>query len=577
MTSSCTCQSCVSEHPCSSRTTGFDPDRGLSDGGFRIDENPDRPLQGSNAPEERRINGSVTRWTFLGVVAASWIWAILSCKRFWELDPDYAYGWSVPPLVAFFIWRRLTDLPREVWSGMKARPGSRVSINPWLLAVPALAVLPLEVYRTEYLQSGFFVWSVNLWAVTLTLASAWWLGGAGLMRPILFPVLFYLTAAPWPAVVALPLKQGLMTNVTHIVAEILLWIGIPVTVQGAQLHLSNGVVGIVEACSGIRSLQTAIMVSLAIGELQLLTSARRAGLLGVSVLLALATNLGRTFTLCWIMEKHGDKAMHSAHDPVGNVAMYSLLGLIYLAGRLLTRDDADHPLPVAPMSWSARMGALKWGTIPDFRPFLAVALVMAFTAQAWYFALRVKLKPQVVGIFTPKLTNSATTVTHEFEEHVWRLLAADYGVQFDIIPKEQDAARMSVYHLFWKPSPYVQYALGHRPDVCMPGAGWVLSSDVRKTQITFNGHPMDFSVFTFNREDSKLKGLQIWGIWRNGKPIEMDYQRVLRSSPEVFGLFPSGRHLMGIEIVSAFITFEGDPPGLENFERHLPRYFEVNP
>jgi exosortase len=542
-----------------------------------MDEKPDGSRQSSNSSGGRQVNNSANRWTFFGVVAASWIWAILSCKRFWELDPDYAYGWSVPPLVAFFIWRRLSDLPQDAWSRMKARPDSKISANPWLLALPALGVLPLEVYRTEYLQSGFFVWSVNLWAVSLTLASAWWLGGGTLLRTLLFPVLFYLTAAPWPAIVALPLKQGLMTNVTHIVAEILLWIGIPVTMQGAQLHMANGVVGIVEACSGIRSLQTALMVSLAIGELQLLTTGRRAALLGVSVLLALATNLGRTFTLCWIMEKHGDKAMHSAHDPVGNVAMYSLLGLIYLAGRLMTQTDAETNAPIGSTSWSTRMNALKWGSIPNFRPFLAVGLIMAFTAQAWYFVLRVKHKPQVVGIFAPKLKDSANTVTHEFDEHVWRLLAADSGVQFDILPTEPNSPKISVYHLFWKPSPYVQYALGHRPDVCMPGAGWILRSGVRKTQITFNGHPMDFSVFTFDREDSKTKGIQVWGIWRNGNPVEMDYQRVLRSSPEVFGLFPSGRHLMGIEIVSAFITFEGEAPGLEAFEHHLPKYFEVNP
>ncbi|MFM7819146.1 MAG: exosortase/archaeosortase family protein [Verrucomicrobiota bacterium] len=523
------------------------------------------------------MEGSAVRWTFFGVVAASWIWAMLACKRFWELDPDYAYGWSVPPLVAFFLWRRLSDISPAVWDRMNARSAPRISVPPWLLTLPALAILPLEVYRTEYLQSGFFVWSVNLWAVGLTLAAGWWLGGRILLGTLLFPVLFYLTAVPWPAILATPVKQGLMTQVAQVVAEILLWIGIPVTLQGAQLHMANGVVGIVEACSGIRSLQTAIMVSLAIGELQLLSAGRRAGLLGISVLLALATNLGRTFTLCWIMESHGDKAMHEAHDPVGNVAMYSLLALIYGIGRLLTRPDAEMGSPVSTAPWARRLESLKWGTLPDFRPFLAVGLLMVATAQTWYFVLRLKYKPQVVGIFTPKLAGSASTVKREFDEHVWRVLAADSGVQFDILPSSPDERQISVYHLFWKPSPWVQYALGHRPDICMPGAGWIPRADVRKTQIRFNGHTMDFHLFTFDREDSKTKALQLWGIWRNGRPVEMDYSRILRSSPEVFGLFPTGRHLMGVEVVSAFMTYEGEAPGLELFERALPKHLAVNP
>jgi len=549
----------------------------VSDGGFRMDENPGDIGQGRDSEKQRQMEGSAVRWTFFGVVAASWIWAMLACRRFWERDPDYAYGWSVPPLVAFFLWRRLSDLSPAAWAHMNARSAPRISVQPWLLALPALAILPMEVYRIEYVQSGFFVWSVNLWAVGLTLAAGWWLGGRILLGTLLFPVLFYLTAVPWPAILAIPVKQGLMTEIAQVVAEILLWIGIPVTLQGAQLHMANGVVGIVEACSGIRSLQTAIMVSLAIGELQLLSVGRRAGLLGASVLLALATNLGRTLTLCWIMERHGDKAMHEAHDPVGNVAMYSLLALIYAIGRFLTRPDAEMIAPVSTVPWARRLESLRWGALPDFRPFLTVGLLMVATVHTWYFALRVKYKPQVVGIFTPKLMDPESAVKREFDEGVWRLLAADSGVQFDIVPRGPDERRISVYQLFWKPGPRVQDALGHRPDTCMPGAGWIPRGDVRKTQIRFNGHLMDFYVFTFDREDSKTRALQLWGIWRNGRPVEMDYSRILRNSPEVFGLFPSGRHLMGVEVVSAFTTFEGEAPGLELFERALPKHLDVNP
>lgn len=540
-------------------------------------ENPGGGGDDHDTGGRKSTDGSTIRWAFFGVLSASWVWAMLACRPFWDLDPDYAYGWSVPPLVAFFLWRRLIDLPSSAWARMDARSAPRLSVHPWMLALPALAILPLEVYRTEYLQSGFFVWSVTLWAVGLTLASGWWLGGRILLGSILFPVLFYLTAAPWPAALAIPVKQGLMSEVARVVAEILLWIGIPVTLQGSQLHMTKGVVGIVEACSGIRSLQTAIMVSLAIGELQLLSVGRRAGLLGASVLLALATNLCRTFTLCWIMENHGDTSMHAAHDPVGNVAMYTLLALIYGMGRILTRPEAEMAPPATTNPWATGLKALKWGSLPDFRPFLAVGLLTVITAQTWYFVLRVKYKPQVVGIFTPKLTEPGATVKRDFEENVWKALAADSGVQFDILPRGPDDKTLSVFHIFWKPSPRARSALTHRPDVCMPGAGWSPRPDVRKAQIRFNGHVMDFNVFTFDRQDSKTKGLQLWGVWRNGKPVEMDYSRVLRSSPEVFDLLPSGRHLLGVEVVSVFMTFEGEEPGLEVFERTLPEYLEVNP
>jgi hypothetical protein len=100
--------------------------------------------------------------------------------------------------------------------------------------------------------------------------------------------------------------------------------------------------------------------------------------------------------------------------------------------------------------------------------------------------------------------------------------------------------------------------------------------DVERTQIHFNGTPMEFLVFKFDRPDSKVSAIQVWGNWRNGKPVEFNFGVKLMEHPEAFSLLPSGRHLMGVEVLSAFATFEGEPPGLDLFQRYLPKYFDID-
>lgn len=103
-----------------------------------------------------------------------------------------------------------------------------------------------------------------------------------------------------------------------------------------------------------------------------------------------------------------------------------------------------------------------------------------------------------------------------------------------------------------------------------------MRSTVGKMQIHFKGVPMEFMVFTFDRKDSKISAVQVWGVWRNGKPLDMDYTSTLKTNPEVFGVLPSGRHLMGIEILSAFTTFEGEPPTAALFQEQLPKYVDLD-
>src|SRR5207253_11458444 len=102
--------------------------------------------------------------------------------------------------------------------------------------------------------------------ITLTLLACWLAGGGTLLRAELFPILFFLTAVPWPPRFEQPITAGLMQAVAAATTGLLHWFGIPAQTAGGAITLRTGVVGITEACCGMRSLQAGSMFVLVMGE-----------------------------------------------------------------------------------------------------------------------------------------------------------------------------------------------------------------------------------------------------------------------------------------------------------------------
>src|SRR4029077_18826482 len=133
--------------------------------------------------------------------------------------------------------------------------------------------------------------------VTLTLLFIWSAGGGQWLRHFAFPVAFIFVAVPWPTVVEVPIIQGLMRVVARVAAETAMLFGIPAQVEGNLIRVTNGLVGVNEACSGIRSLQTSLMIGLLFGELKRLSVARRFALVAGAVIIAMFANVVRAVFL----------------------------------------------------------------------------------------------------------------------------------------------------------------------------------------------------------------------------------------------------------------------------------------
>src|SRR5262249_11542736 len=137
-------------------------------------------------------------------------------------------------------------------------------------------------------------WAMALEMVFLTLGLIYLAGGKSWLKHFGFPVAFFLVAVPWPSQWEGAIVQTLMRVNTVIVVEVLTVLGVPAVARGNVIEISTGLVGIDEACSGIRSLQATLMIALFFGELCRLQAARRGWLVLAGTGLALACNMART-------------------------------------------------------------------------------------------------------------------------------------------------------------------------------------------------------------------------------------------------------------------------------------------
>src|SRR5205807_76398 len=105
-----------------------------------------------------------------------------------------------------------------------------------------------------------------------------------------FAFCFILIALPMPTVLHNWVVGGLQSKIAVLNVQILNLIGIPAQRVGSLIRLPSCTVGIDEACSGIRSLQSTVMATLFIGHLTLRRGGLKMFLVLSGVLLAVIVN-----------------------------------------------------------------------------------------------------------------------------------------------------------------------------------------------------------------------------------------------------------------------------------------------
>ncbi len=483
------------------------------------------------------------RLIWLAALVAPWALVIRRVCFYWETDPQYAYAWSVPFLAGVLAVLRRPGQPPPA----PARAGA-------LLAFCAALLLPACLIQEAAPDWSVANWSLALAADLVTFAYLWRSGGTRWACWFLFPLLFLLTAVPWPQRFDLWLTQSLMRKVAAITVELLGWLGVPAFREGNLIELPAGPVGIDEACSGIRSLQALFMVSLFLGELFRLPARRRAGLVAAGLALAFAGNVVRTTLLSDIAARRGIDAIHAWHDPAGfGILCFGLAGSWLLA--TLWRPHPVHPVD-----------PVKNPPLPILPAFVPASLILSLlcteaAVQIWYRSHESGAPPARLAFFWPSTEKAFAPLP--IPDSARHILLYSSG---DAASWQDDTGRFwSAYHLVWSPGrTSTQSARMHRPETCLEASGAVLIREFGHEAIPIPGGALPCSEYLFQRDGAPLYVL--FSLFEQ-RPADRDSAAMLQdwSGWSRVQRALAGQRNLGqesIEVAMAPLASEADPIGV---------------
>ncbi len=505
------------------------------------------------------------------LVTGYWAWLMWACAGEWMASEDYAFGWLVAPLALYFLWKRAEAAGASRGMGV---PPVRGRGSAWAVVVLSLLVItPLEIIRQTPIYWRPNLWAIGMLALANTMAVAFLTGGAARMRVFLFPAVFMLVGIPWPTFVENAVSFPLMQSVTQWSVGLIHMLGYPATAAGTTITLPNCTVGVEEACSGLRSLQTALMVGLAAGELMRLGRMARGSLLAVAFGMALAGNQARVLILALAGIGGGAAAVAKMHDFAGYVVLGVLLAGVGAAAWMMARagfvsrpDAAVSRAHEAAPADGAGNGTLRAGWAV-----LAVACLCMFAAHGWYW-WRASLAAKPVPALLQPLGDAGFVVDARVPEEILGVLRPD---QYSYIRESVHGApgRVVGYHFYWKPRQGNANQLYHRPDHCMPGAGWRIDGKVTRETLRLGGHDFTFNVFPFR--GPRGPALMLWGSYLNGEPVEIEFNTdVYLGTANLWQFVRTGTRVHSYEVAALIMPHPpGEPPTRAEVEDYANRVF----
>ena len=239
----------------------------------------------------------------------------------WWTDDAYSHGLLIPPLALYIVWLR-----REtVWADAAA-PDSR-----GLLGI-LLACLTFLVGK---MGAEFFLTRVSL--VFLLAALVWTFWGLRRLRALTFPLLLLVTMVPLPTLVYNKLAVPLQLFASDVSTRLLQFVGMVVYREGNVITVPNMVLGVADACSGLRSLSSLTVLALLMGYLQCSLFRTRAALFLLAVPIAIGVNVLRVAGTAVLANHNRELAKGFYHSFSGWLIFLAAFGIVWLAAKALRR------------------------------------------------------------------------------------------------------------------------------------------------------------------------------------------------------------------------------------------------
>ena len=439
------------------------------------------------------------------LLAAFWLVAAHTLQPVWIADPHYQYGWAVPLLCAWLFAERWRSRPAP------GIPNENIPGFVLLLVLLLVSGWPIRLVHEAFPDWRPVLWAAGFWLVALTLALLHRVGGRPWLRHFGFPVAFVLTAIPWPTLIERPVLNGLMHLDASAVTHTLTLLGQPALQRGNLIETASGLLGIDEACSGMRSIQAAVMIALFLGEWFRLRRVGRLGLVAAGLALAFGVNFGRSLLLAWTAARRGMDAVAENHDPAGWATLgICVAGLWLFAWMLRDRENSRRTAPVARPTARPLPGWTVW--------MLGAGLLVAEGGtEIWYRWRESTLPPaQSWSVAWPESRPDFRRI--EIRPAVRAVLQIDTGAA--AAWRSPDGVEWFAHWLRWEPRPVARAILAqfHTPDVCLPAAGCLLRAEAGIVAVATAAGAMPFRGYTFEEDGRAVFVFYLLTEDRNGAP-----------------------------------------------------------
>jgi len=575
---------------------------------------------------------SALRWVIVLLpLAYLWFRLINNLRLEWTTDPQYGYGLLVPFLCIGLLVRRLfASKDAKENRNSENRKQKSISASPisiFYFPISAFYLLAFLYLPTRLVEAATpewrpIQWALGVIAIGLTLCAIRLGLGRGWLRQLAFPICFFFVAIPWPSLIEQPIIQHLTHASAAIVMELLGWVGVPAVAHGNVIEVSTGVVGIDEACSGIRSFQSSLMISLFFGEFYRLSTGRRWLLVPLGFLFSIAFNVCRMSILTLIAAKKGVPAISKYHDETGiTIAILCTLALWAIAAVILRKqkaesrkqmpanetfknaeilktetlksgDDKDREIPTSDLAprWRLRAGSRPltsdlstlnpqpstsespWSVVRGLSLALCIWLVLVEAGvQTWYHVREAHLKP-----------GPAWTLTFPRDNPTLKDIPMDaktrYLLRFDDFKQaawsEPDGTQWEAFYFNWLPGRVAGYlAKRHTPEICLTATGLRRLSGPTLAMMNIHGVKLPIRCYQFQTPEGVIQVFH--SRWEAGEQSSA-YVAQESARYNLIRAVWTGRGNKGQKVLEVIISGMDDPEQAKQaLERELEKLIKV--
>lgn len=233
----------------------------------------------------------------------------------WLNSSDDSHGILVPLISAFLIWQRRESL-------------AEATIGSWgwggLILLASLALYVVSYAGTVSVVSRMMIVTGLIGLVLFNL-------GKGIFALIAFPLCYLIFMVPVPVSIYSLIAFPLQLFASQISAFLISGLGIPVLREGNMLYFAQTQLEVAEACSGLRSMTSFIMLSCLFGYMMKPGWGRRTAIFLSAVPLALLANIVRVTGTGVLAHFIGGKAAQGFLHEFSGMAVFAF-GFVLLFG-----------------------------------------------------------------------------------------------------------------------------------------------------------------------------------------------------------------------------------------------------